>query len=126
MKKLLLLLLSVLAFTASYAQITMKATSITTGSRAYPNAEMVFGDTEEGINIPVHVTQDDVIHIYSKVDQVYYKTSKTLTEPNGDMKWTAVDQDGDNCTMYLITVEGSTFLLIEFANIAWYYELVNY
>jgi hypothetical protein len=125
MKKLLLLLLLSVSSIA-YGQITMKAVSVTIGTRAYPGAEMVFGNTDENLNIPVHVTEDDVIHIYSKEDQVYYKTSKSSTDPQGDLYWSAVDQDGDNCTMYLMTVDGATLLLIEFSNISWYYELQNY
>lgn len=110
----------------TYSQVTMKATSITVGTRANSYSEVVFGETEYDINIPVHVTKDDVVHIYSKEDQVYYKTSLTKKGDNGDLTWTAIDQDGDRCTMYLMTVDGQSYLLIEFANIAWYYGLENY
>ena len=107
------------------SQVTMKATSLTIGQRPSLQGSYQFEETEYNISIPVRVTEEDVVHIYSAEKQTYVKLTKAV-DIDGGIMWDAVDQDGDKCTMYLVTKDDATFLLITYSNIAWYYELQVY
>ena len=122
--KLKLLLLALVLSITSAAQ-TMKATSLTIGNRPSNRGDYIFGETTNDLSIPVRVTEDDVVYIYSAEPQTYYKIGRS-NDVDGGITWDALDQDGDRCTMYLLTIDDETFLMVTFSNICWYYELQSY
>ena len=124
-KKVLIIIL-VLLSTWVEAQSTLKAVSLRFGNRVTVDDPFEWDALETGLNIPVHISEDNTITIYSKVKQKYVaiEAGKDLDETT--TMWKTIDIDGSRCNLYLTYMENSLYLLVEYRTIGWYYELVEY
>jgi|APGre2960657404_1045060.scaffolds.fasta_scaffold34018_3 hypothetical protein len=126
MKKVIAVIAFLLLGFLIQAQSTLKAVSLKVGSRQTVSDSYVWDEEATPVNIPVHISEDNTITIYSKVTQKYY-----AIEPGEDINdhstvWESIDIDGSRCNVYMTVIDNSLYLLIEYRTIGWYYELQEY
>lgn len=125
MKKLLILFLLILSL-ASFGQVTYKATTLKIGVRENSLQDLEWKSFDTGLEIPVHISDDNVITIYSKIFQKYYPITEVAASDGVSTIWTCIDKDGKRCNVYLIVVLGSNYLHVEYDDMGWYYKLEEY
>jgi len=125
MKKLLFIAL-LLFSTWVEAQSTLKAISLRFGERLNVDDPFEWDEMDTGLNIPVHITEDNTITIYSKVQQRYIAIDAGKDLDENTTMWKTIDLDGSRCNVYLTYMENSLYMLVEYRTIGWYYELIEY
>ncbi len=124
MKKLIFILLFLVASLCSIAQDTYHAVTLTYG---------VWDSYKEGykwddvivVDLPVSI-KDNFINIYSKQIQTFRVLDEGSDVDAYTMQWHAIDQDGSYCNLRFTALEGSFFMAISYSNICYYYRLENY
>jgi len=125
MKKLLVVALLLLSSWVE-AQSTLKAVSLTYGSRVSESESFTWDKQGDDLFIPVHISEDNVITIYSEVVQRYVAISTGEDIDEYSTMWKTIDVNGKRCDVYITNVDGALYLLISYKNYGWFYELVEY
>jgi hypothetical protein len=124
-KKLLVVALLLLSSWVE-AQSTLKAVSLRYGERVTVDDPFEWDKLDTGLNIPVHISEDNTITIYSKEKQKYIAIDAGENLDQHSTMWKTIDIDGNRCNIYMTYIDNSLYLLVEYRTIGWYYELVEY
>ena len=129
MKKILVAFLLSFMCVFSYAADILKFQTTGLSIKTLENGSWTkWSDWEKCSCLVVINIDKDVITIYSSEKQVYdiIECNDPYTDSDGDevLKMHAVDQDGDECDIRLISrLKGSDQLYVDFADIMWVYNI---
>jgi hypothetical protein len=126
MKKVIAVIAFLLLGFLIQAQSTLKAVSLKVGSRQTVSDSYVWDEEATPVNIPVHISEDNTITIYSKEKQKYIAIDAGENLDQHSTMWKTIDIDGNRCNIYMTYIDNSLYLLVEYRTIGWYYELVEY
>jgi len=125
MKKVLITLLIGVCSLVAYSQpVFAKSNTLAVGIK---NSVGTFdwGTPQVTSDILIKIDADE-INIHSVVHQQYHLYSDVTDVNNDDTAcWMAYDKDGGRCRVYLLRNDvGEAFLMIEYNDISWIYNLI--
>jgi hypothetical protein len=124
MKKIIFILLLLVASLCAIAQDTYHAVTLTYGVwDAYKEAYK--WDDIVAVDVPVTV-KGNFVNIYSQREQHFRIIDDGRDLDAYTIQWYAIDQDGDHCHIRFTNLDGNFFMAISYSNICYYYKLEDY
>lgn len=124
MKKIIFILLFLVASLCSIAQDTYHAVTLTYGVWDTYKQQYKW-DEAEYVDLPVTI-KGNFISIYSQRPQTFRILDGGTDLDANTIQWYAIDQDGDHCHVRFSNIEGRFYISISYSNICYFYRLENY
>lgn len=124
MKKIIFILLFLVASLCSIAQDTYHAITLTYG--VWDTYKQVYKwDDIVAADIPVTV-KGNIINVYSQRVQTFRTLDEGKDLDAYTIQWYAIDQDGNHCHVRFTSMDGNFYMAISYSNICYFYKLEEY